>query len=197
MFEYLKGKLVEKTPGKVVIEINGIGYAVSIPLSTYDNLPELDTEIQLSTILQVKEDSLNLFGFFTIDELRLFKSLISVSKIGPKTALNVLSFISIDQFKSALENKDIDKLTKISGIGKKTAQRILLELSGKLVFETDYISDDPIRRVGIFEEAVEGLQSLGMSKVESVNAIKSSGLEINETTKVEDIIKASLKQSRE
>ncbi len=197
MFEYLKGKLVKKTPGKVVIEVNGIGYAVSIPLSTYDNLPDLDTEIQLSTILQVKEDSLNLFGFFTIDELRLFKSLISVSKIGPKTALNVLSFISIDQFKSALENKDVDKLTKISGIGKKTAQRILLELSGKLVFETDDISDDPIRRVGIFEEAVEALQSLGMSKVESVNAIKSSGLEINETTKVEDIIKASLKQSRE
>ncbi len=197
MFEYLKGKLVKKTHNKVVIEINGIGFAVSIPLSTYENLPELDSEIQLNTILHVKEDSLNLIGFFTTDELKLFQSLLSVSKIGPKTALNVLSFISIEQFRSALENKDVDKLTKISGIGKKTAQRILLELSGKLVFDTDSFSGDSSRKLGVFEEAAEALQSLGMSKMEAVNAIKASGLEIIETTKIEDIIKASLKRLNE
>lgn len=196
MFDYIKGKLVYKKPEKVIIDINGLGFRVNIPVSTYEKLPDLKEQVALWTYLHVKEDSLELFGFSSEDELNLFLNLLTISKIGPKTALNVLSFISIEQFKEALDNKDVSKLTKVSGIGKKTAQRIILELSGKLIFEGEGEGKAEGRQSTVIENALSGLTNLGMSRSEAMKAIKNSGIEINKDTKVQDLIKACLKSMR-
>lgn len=194
MFEYLKGKLVEKQPEKLVLEVNGVGYAVHIPLSTYERLPDVNDNLKIRTYLHVKDDGLVLYGFSSKDELTLFLSLISVSKVGPKLALNVLSFISINQFKEAIEQKDVKRLTRISGIGKKTAQRIILELAGKLVFEEDRVVSGESRESTVLENAINGLMSLGLSRTEAYNAIKQTGIEIDSETRVEELIKLALKR---
>ena len=126
----------------------------------------------------------------------MFKSLLTVSKIGPKIALGILSAISFEQFREALENKNVDKLTGISGVGKKTAQRIILELSGKLVFDDDIKVQGKDRENSVLNDAVDALMTLGFNKQESIEAIKQTGIEINRETQLQELIKESLKRLR-
>ena len=133
MISRLHGILIEREFTEVVVDVNGVGYSVSIPLSTYDRLPPLNAEVTLFTVLAVREDNMQLFGFYTKDERKLFSLLVNaVSGIGPKLALNVLSGISIDGFLQAVSESDVKSLSKINGIGKRTAERIVLELKDKL-----------------------------------------------------------------
>lgn len=133
MIARISGKLLETELTEIVVDVNGVGYALSIPMSTFEKLPKLGESVSLYTVLQVREDNMQLFGFATRDERTLFNLLTAtVSGIGPKLALNVLSCISIDSFLAAVEQADIKALSRINGIGKRTAERMVLELKDKL-----------------------------------------------------------------
>src|SRR5271156_3044952 len=133
MITFLSGKLVEALPTQVVVEVNGVGYEVLIPLSSFDKLPPPGHEIKLLTQLVVREDAHILYGFASGAERDLFRLLVnSVSGIGPKTALNILSGISVTTFRGAVATSDVKSLSQISGVGKKTAERIVVELRDKV-----------------------------------------------------------------
>src|SRR3981189_3579542 len=133
MIPFLDGKLVNALPTQAVIDVNGVGYEVFIPLSSYDKLPSPGQPVRILTHLHVREDAQILYGFMTAAERDLFRLLVNhVSGIGPKLALAVLSGMSVNHFKAAVVNADVAALSKISGLGKKTAERIVLELKDKV-----------------------------------------------------------------
>ena len=132
MIDYLRGILAVKEPGHVTVEAHGVGYGASIPLSTYERLPAAGAEVHLLIHYYVREDAHKLFGFFTSEERVIFRQLIGVSKIGPKVALSVLSGVSVDDLVVSVNRGDPTRLQKIPGVGTKTAQRLVMELKGKL-----------------------------------------------------------------
>lgn len=132
MFAYLKGTLVKAAPDHVIVEVNGIGYRVYIPLSSYKPFSETGSEVKILTYLRVREDEQSLYGFATEEERGLFQLLLGVSKVGPKVALAVLGGISVSAFKQAVAFGDADLLSTIHGIGKKSAERLIVELKDKI-----------------------------------------------------------------
>src|SRR3954452_19174651 len=132
MIAHLRGRLLEKHPNRVIVDVQGVGYEAQVPLSTFYDLVEPGAEVSLRIHTHVREDALSLYGFATLLELQLFERLISVSGIGPKLALAVLSGIEPNELIAAIKQSDIARLTGIPGIGKKTAERIGLELKDKL-----------------------------------------------------------------
>ncbi len=132
MIGRLQGILAGKHPPHVLIDVNGLGYEVDVPMSTFFNLPELGERTTLLTHLVVREDAHILFGFLTAQERSAFRELIRISGVGPRTALAILSGLSVDELAQCVQRQDAVKLTKVPGIGKKTAERLLLELKGKL-----------------------------------------------------------------
>ena len=132
MISYLKGDLTHVSPDRMIVEVGGVGYQVYIPLSTYENLPSPGAEVTILTYLHVREDELSLYGFMTSEERALFKLLIGVSRIGPKAALGILGGLPVDSFKAAVSSGDIDLLSSLHGVGKKTAERLVLELKDKI-----------------------------------------------------------------
>ena len=194
MFAYLKGKLAIKNRDVVVLDVGGVGYKVFIPYSTYQLLPDVDEEVKLSTYMAIRENDISLFGFFSSEEPRVFELLISVSGVGPKSAVGVLSDISPADFSLAVITDDVNRLTKVSGIGKKTAQRIIVELKDKMKNE-DVVSsgDEPVIRSvvnGDVEEAISALQVLGYSNKDAVNMVSKVA---TDGMPVEDIVKFALK----
>jgi Holliday junction DNA helicase RuvA len=131
MIGRLNGTLLEKNPPQIVLDVQGVGYEVDVPMSTFYNLPALNEKVVLHTQLIVREDAHLLFGFLTNEERIAFRQLLKISGVGPKLALSVLSGLSIADLAAAVANKDANRLTKIPGVGKKTAERLLLELQGK------------------------------------------------------------------
>jgi Holliday junction DNA helicase RuvA len=131
MIGRLSGTLLEKNPPQIVLDVQGVGYEVDVPMSTFYNLPALNEKVVLHTQLIVREDAHLLFGFLTNEERIAFRQLLKISGVGPKLALSVLSGLSIADLGAAVANKDANRLTKIPGVGKKTAERLLLELQGK------------------------------------------------------------------
>ena len=132
MIAYLRGKLLESSYTGCIIDVNGVGYEVAIPLSTFDTLPRPGEKTELHIVTQVREDAITLFGFATPGEKSLFNSLVQVSGIGGKLALNILSGMSVANFCDAVANRDVKALSRISGIGKRTAERMIVELHDKL-----------------------------------------------------------------
>ena len=195
MFAYLRGKLVLKNSENVVIDVGGVGYSLQTPYSTYTSLPDLDSEVKLYTYMAVREDNVSLFGFYSLEEKKIFEQLISVSGIGPKLAVGVLSDITPTDFSLAVITDDVNRLTKISGIGKKTAQRIIIELKDKMKsVEIDNNTDEaPVLRSVVsndVEEAISALQVLGYSNKDAVSMVNAV---IQEGMKVEEIVKLALK----
>ncbi len=196
MYAYIKGKLAHKEASMAIIEANGVGYQINIPLSTYTQLGETDL-CQLFTYLQVREDAHVLFGFATKLEKSVFLDLISISGVGPSTALAALSSMSSSEIKQAIATEDTKKVQLIKGVGGKTAQRIVLELKDKYqkegVFEGSEKSSAPSNRVK--EEALTALVTLGMAKAsaeKSLDAIiKLKGQDID----LETLIKLALKSA--
>lgn len=131
MIGRLTGMLLEKTPPQILLDVQGVGYEVDVPMSTFYNLPGLNEKVILHTYMVVREDAQLLYGFGTHDERAAFRQLLKISGVGPKLALSVLSGLSLADLASAVVNKDVGRLTKIPGVGKKTAERLLLELQGK------------------------------------------------------------------
>ena len=180
----------------VVVEVNGIGYGLRISLSTYQHLPEEGNQVLLKTYLHVREDVLQLYGFFDDEEREIFAGLLSVSGVGPKLAQTILSGLSPDRLVQAIQQNDERALQSISGVGKKTAQRLVIELKDKFKkFETSIhpsgqAAQQPLGVNG--EEAVMALLSLGYSRPlaeRAINKVAGSG----NTLTVEDLIKQALR----
>ena len=193
MIEFVAGRLARKIPGEIVINVNGIGYKIYISLNTYDKLPNIDNDILLDTYYNVSETSQDLYGFNDILEKDLFIMLISVSGIGPKTAISLLSAVKPDDFKNRLIAGEVKMLTDLPGIGPKTARRIIIELKDKFIKSNK--DDLPIEDNNENSDAYYALINLGF-KSSNVRNIINKIIKDNPQISTEDIIKESLKRLR-
>ena len=164
MISFIKGKSVDITPTKLIVDVNGIGYEIKISLRTYSKIKDLD-QVNVFTHLNVKEDSHTLYGFYNTKERKTFLDLVSISGVGPSTAIIILSSLSASELKKAILESDVNKIKSVKGIGLKTAERIILELKDKISKE----DIDDIKFVESFDntirnEALSALSSLGISK---------------------------------
>ena len=198
MLAYIKGILEIKTKGYIVVEAGGLGYKIFMPESTIANTGNIGDKVQIYTFMRVREDDVSLYGFLTNEELRMFELLLSVSGIGAKAALGILSNITPSQFALAVISNDVAILKKVPGIGSKTAQRAILELKDKLkkeqeisIEEGEEVSniEQEIKENEKVSEAISALQVLGYSKREIVEALQT--IEVTSLS-VEDIIKKGL-----
>ncbi len=196
MFAYISGKLFQKEPTSVIIDVNGIGYQINIPLSTYSALPATGQNAKLLTYYHVREDIQALYGFATSEEKELFLLLISVSGIGPKMAMTILSGTSPEQFRRRILDGDVESLTLIPGIGLKTARRIIVELGEKIGQTSEVVSGElaTVTLGATGEEALRALISLGYRRAEALNALRKAAKELGDSAPVEKYIKAALNQ---
>src|SRR5437762_8461406 len=191
MINFLQGKLVEALPTQVTVEVNGVGYEVLIPLSSFDKLPSPGREVKLLTHLAVREDAHVLYGFMSPAERELFRLLINtVSGIGPKVALNLLSGISVTGFRGAVANGDTKALSQISGVGKKTAERIIVELKDKIGAPGAWEASSARRGLSPqdqkINDAVLALIALGFKQVEAHDSVRAALAALGAQTNVED-----------
>ena len=196
MITFLDGKLVAALPTQATVDVNGVGYEVFIPLSSYDKLPAVGQPIHILTHLAVREDAHVLYGFMTAAERDLFRLLVNnVSGIGPKLALAVLSGMSVTNFKTAVVNSDIAAISKISGLGKKTAERIVLELKDKLgvaaAWEAATAAHAPTPEQEQANEAVLALIALGYKQVDAHKAVRDLQ---GKAKTAEELVKLALKR---
>lgn len=198
MYAYIKGELAEINRDHIVVEAGGIGYQVFISLQTFDYLPSVGEDLKIYTYLYLREDAMILYGFLTKDDLELFKLLISVSGIGPKGGLAILSTLEADDLRFAILSGDAKAISKAPGVGGKTAQRVILELKDKLSLEdafeakTEHVQKNAAAAGGsVKNDAVMALTALGYSSTESLKAV--SAVEITEDMDVEEVLKAALK----
>jgi holliday junction DNA helicase RuvA len=197
MITYLEGTLREVLPTQVVLEVHGIGYEVLIPLSSYDRLPSPGQPVRLLTHLQVREDAHILFGFASAEERDLFRLLVTrVSGVGPKLALAVLSGMDVGRFKAAVVDSDIASIAKISGLGKKTAERIVLELKDKLgvaaAWEAASADKAPSAEARASNDAVLALIALGYKQVDAAKVVREVALKHKEAG-TEELVRLALK----
>ena len=191
MIVHLSGKLIFKDPSYVVIDVQGVGYKVYISLNTYNTLPDINNDVYLSTYFNVTEKSQDLFGFNENNEKELFTMLISVSGIGPKIAINLLSFVKPDDFKQRLISGEVEMLTSLPGIGPKTARRIIVELKEKFIkidkndLPIDYNSN-------LDSDALNALMNLGFRSKDITKALNK----IDDDCSLEEKIKLALKELR-
>ena len=200
MITFLHGKLVEVLPTQVIIDVHGIGYDVLIPLSSFDKLPSPGQEVHLLTHLAIREDAHVLYGFMTPAERDLFRLLINtVSGIGPKIALNVLSGMNVVAFRGAVANSDVKSLAQISGVGKKTAERIVVELRDKVGKAGAWEASSAARSLSPDEQkindAVLALMALGFKQIEAHDSVKAAVEKLGPTAGVEELVRAGLKKS--
>ena len=190
MITYIKGRLIEKTPTKIVVESSGIGYEINISLNTFERI--LDEEnIKIYTYLQRKEDSDILFGFSEKSERAIFQKLISISGIGPSTARTILSSISPKEIQDAVWSEDIDRIKSIKGIGLKTAQRLVIELKDKVELFDKKDLDLSSEMYDIKKEALLALSVLGFNKQKSEKIVSKIYFE-NKEIELQELIKQSL-----
>lgn len=196
MISYVKGELTEILEDAIVVETGGIGYNIMVPASLFRDLPPVGRDVKIYTHFQVKEDAMSLYGFFTREDVRIFRMLIGVSGIGPKGALGILSVLTPDDLRFAVLAEDVAAISKAPGVGKKTAQKCIIELKDKLSLQeaveikmahnqasTTVVQDDPR------DEALQALVALGYSASEAMRAVKAAHGDT-----VEDLIRSALKQ---
>lgn len=185
MIGTLRGTLLTKSPADVIVETGGVGYQVMVPLNTLSELPGVGEQVFLFIYTHVREDAIHLFGFQSEEQKRIFVTLLGITGIGPKVALNVISGISHDDFLRAVESEDVALLTKVPGLGKKTAHRIVLELKGKL----PQLGEAPVDRA--FGDTLSALVNLGYRKTDALEALEMARKKgYNE---IEPLLRESLK----
>ncbi len=199
MITFLNGKLIEALPTVAVIEVNGVGYEVLIPLSSFDKLPPPGQPVKILTHLVVREDAHVLYGFMTAAEREMFRLLINtVSGIGPKIALNILSGINVTAFRGAVAGGDVKMLSQISGVGKKTAERIVIELKDKIGRAGALEASSAQRALSAEEQkhndAMLALMALGYKTPEAQEAIRAAVAVLGPQVSVEELVRASLKK---
>lgn len=198
MYSYLSGRLVEKLPTAVVIDVQGVGYHVQIPVSTFSALPSLGETVKLLTHFVVREDHQALYGFATAEERDMFRLLMSVSGIGPKMAVTVLSGIAIEELKKAIIDGSLVVLTQISGIGRKTAERIIVELREKIVLDKRSAGTPLTELVRaneqLVDDSVQALVSLGYKKQSAKEAVQKVLCQPDSAkNSVQELIRSALK----
>ena len=199
MITFRNGKLVDALPTQAVVEVQGVGYEVLIPLSSFDKLPQPGNDVKLLTQLIVREDAHTLYGFASAAERDLFRLLINnVSGIGPKTALNILSGMNPVSFRGAVANGDVKALSQISGVGKKTAERIVVELRDKIGAAGAWEASSAARSLPASEQkvndAVLALMALGFKQVEAHDTVRGAQAVLGVQATVEELVRASLKK---
>jgi Holliday junction DNA helicase RuvA len=199
MITFLQGKLVESLPTQVVVDVNGVGYEALIPLSSFDKLPAPGQPVKLLTQLIVREDAHILYGFATTGERELFRMLINhVSGIGPKTALNILSGMNAVAFRGAVASSDVKSLSQISGVGKKTAERIVVELRDKIgaagaleaASAKNTLSPDDQKT----NDATLALMALGFKQNDAHESVRAAQAVLGPQASTEQLIRACLKK---
>jgi holliday junction DNA helicase RuvA len=176
MIALLRGVLLEKHPNQAIVEAGGVGYDVTIPVSTFTHLPDAGTEVRLRVHTHVREDALALFGFLTQDEKGLFEKLIGVSGIGPKLAVTILSGLAAPELIHSIRRGEVDRLVRIPGIGKKTAERMVLELRDKLPAAT---GDEPQAAAApalsaVDQDVLSALLNLGCGRPQAEAAVRKA-----------------------
>ena len=195
MISYIRGELLSIKSDEIIVDVNGVGYGVFVSEHTTSSLPRLGSEVQVYTYLNVREDAMQLFGFLKQEDLEVFKLLLLVNGIGPKAGLSILSTLTPDELRFAVMSGDVKAISKSPGVGKKTAEKLIIELKDKLkiadiapledTFESSHEITD-----GNVNEAIQALVSLGYGQSESYRAVKGIELE-NKTT--EEILKEALR----
>lgn len=197
MYSYIKGTLEEIYEDYIVIENGGIGYQIRVPMRMTDDLLRRGEQVKVYTYLYVREDAFSLFGFPSRDELAMFQLLLNVSGIGPRGALALLSALSANEIRFAVVSEDVKTISKAPGIGKKTAQRLIIELKDKISLEDaldtaqDTVDVLPANNNVVRKEAMEALTALGYSAADAAATL--SGIEITEDSDVETVLKQALK----
>ncbi|MBT3185064.1 MAG: Holliday junction branch migration protein RuvA [Nitrospina sp.] len=194
MIAHLKGQLTYKSPEYTIVDVSGVGYQVFTPLSTYYALPDPGQTVSLRVHTRVREDELKLFGFLTEEEQTIFQKLITINKVGPKLALGILSGMSPADLISTIMNNDAARLSTIPGVGKKTAERLTLELKDKLADLALEMEHHPeaAPKQGFYDDALSALVNLGYKKPEAEKALKTIYNQNGKDASLEDLIKESL-----
>ncbi len=192
MIAFLDGIVAEKSPARAVLDVNGVGYELAISLNTYEQLPPIGDPARLTTITYIRDDTIQLFGFARREELELFRHLLVVPGIGPKLAMAVLSSMRPSEFRRAVRSGDAARLARTPGIGKKSAQRMIVELQGRFGDETTETTGQA-GQVELIEQAMLALQSLGVKTDQAGRAVdkvieKRGGKGIS----VEDLVREAL-----
>ncbi|MBN2163558.1 MAG: Holliday junction branch migration protein RuvA [Pontiellaceae bacterium] len=195
MITFLEGKLDEKQLAHAVMNVGGVGYEVMIPLSSYDRLPDEGETCRLLTYHHITESDQRLFGFCTEDEREMFTRLLTISGVGPKLAISALSGLPVQELKAALANGDIKRISSISGIGKKTAERIIMELRDKFGSPHQLDAFAPVAASGgdsRMRDAALALTSLGHKPDDAAKMVKAAAGKLTSKTTVEDLIRMAL-----
>lgn len=199
MVSYIRGELAALEEDKVIVDVNGIGYGIFMPGHSMSLLPPIGEEVKIHTYLNVREDAMQLFGFLTKDDLKVFKLVIGVSGIGPKGGLSILSQLSPDDLRFAVMANDAKAISAAPGIGRKTAEKLIIELKDKLSVEDilERNQDEPQKSASgtagnnVQAEAVQALTALGYGSTEAMKAVKK--VEMSEEITVEEVLKQALK----
>ncbi len=188
MIARLNGLLIEKSPPLIVLDCGGVGYEIEVPMSTFYNLPEVGAKVQLLTYMVVREDAQLLYGFGSEQEKSTFKQLLKVNGIGAKSALSILSGVSIDDLVYAVTNQDVAMLTRVPGVGKKTAERLLLELKDKFAITGSATTTAAPKSAS--HDILNALISLGYNEREATAAVKLLDKEISVAEGIKQALKS-------
>lgn len=200
MIRFVRGELISVEEDRVIVDVGGLGYGIFMSGSAMGKLPPIGKEVKIHTYLNVKEDAMQLYGFLTKDDLRVFKLLIGVNGIGPKGGLAILSVLSPDDLRFAVMSNDVKAISSAPGIGKKTAEKIILELKDKLSIEDalehavakDHFASETTEHYNeVVSEAVQALAALGYGNTEALKAVKQ--VEIKEGMGTNEVLKMALK----
>lgn len=193
MIGQLRGRLADKRPNQVMVDVGGVGYLVAIPLSTFAALGELHTEVTLLIHTHVREDAFSLYGFLSSREKHFFELLLGASGVGPSLALKILSGMSVEELVPAIRTADVGRLTKITGVGRKTAERMVVELKDKL--ETVTIAEEklPASKAGVEADVISALTNLGYEARTAENAV-AEGKRAVGIASFEKLLKATLQE---
>jgi holliday junction DNA helicase RuvA len=195
MIGYLEGKLKHKSPDFIIVDVHGVGYYVNVPLSTFYDLPQLGQTINLNIHTYFREDTLNLYGFHTLAEKEMFLHLITVNGVGPRLAVGILSGMNPDALRQAVQGQDHQRLRNIPGVGKKIAERIILELRDRLKIKRDK-DEEPwplCPSPGAYADAFSALVNLGYRPAEAEKAVKRAQQHLGEDPPLERLLKESLR----
>jgi Holliday junction DNA helicase RuvA len=190
MIGYISGKIISKKPTKILVDVNGVGYLINISISTFEKISEKE-DVALYTYLNVKEDALDLFGFYTTEEKEMFEMLISVNGIGPKSAQGILSGIQIVDLKEAIKTGNIARLISIPGIGRKTAERLMIELRDKVESLGEHGEVGFSGASNVRGDAITALVNLGYNQKTAERVVRAI-TDKNPSTTIEDLIKEAL-----
>ena len=193
MLDYIRGRVVSKSPTRLILEVAGIGYLLHIPLSTFEKIPN-HGEVTILTQLFIREDQVKMFGFATVEERDLFQLLLSVNGIGPNMAITILSGSTVEDIKRAVINEDAKALEKIKGVGKKTAERIILELKETIKEITTSISTGmDVQQKALVSDAVMALISLGYGRSIAEKAVSDAAKKLQTIDNIEVLVREALK----